>query len=61
MFAWLVFVGFVVLLAVWLGMPARVGQAALGVVCLLLLLALLGVFGERVRALEPGPPLERTG
>lgn len=45
MFAWLVFVALCVILAGMLGMPPRVTWVALGVCCLLLLLALLGVFG----------------
>lgn len=47
MFAWLVFAGFLVLLFERLGIPPRVTTAILGVICLLLLLALLGVFGAR--------------
>lgn len=47
MFAWLAFAAFVTLLAERLGLPPRFATAVLGVFCLLMLLALLGVFGAR--------------
>lgn len=47
MFAWLVFAAFCIILAWMLGLQPRIAQVALGVVTLLLLLALLGVFGAR--------------
>jgi hypothetical protein len=43
---WLVLIGFLAVLAVWLGAPPRIGQVVLGVVCLFLLLAIFGVFGR---------------
>lgn len=48
MFAWLVFAAFVTLLVERLGVPPRVATAFLGVLILLMLLALLGVFGARI-------------
>lgn len=48
MFAWLVLIGFLAVLAVWLGAPPRIGQVVLGVVCLFILLAIFGVFGRAV-------------
>ncbi len=47
MFPWLVFAAFVVLFLERLGIPPRVSTAILGVLCLLMLLALFGVFGAR--------------
>lgn len=47
MFAWLVFAGFLILFLERLGIPPRVATAILGVIVLLLLLALFGVFGAR--------------
>jgi hypothetical protein len=47
-FGWLVFAAFVVLLAERLGIPPPVTTAVLGVMLLLMLLALLGIFGARV-------------
>jgi hypothetical protein len=47
MFPWLVFAAFVTLLLERLGIPPRVSTAVLGVLCLLMLLALFGVFGAR--------------
>ncbi len=46
MIVWLVLIGFLAVLAVWLGAPPRIGQVVLGVVCLFLLLAIFGVFGR---------------
>lgn len=47
MFGWLIFAAFCVLLAWLLGVQPRIVQVALGIIVLLLLLALLGVFGAR--------------
>jgi len=47
MFGWLVFAAFVILLFERLGIPPRVATAILGVIVLLMLLALFGLFGAR--------------
>ncbi len=47
MYPWLVLAGFCVLFFERLGIPPRVATAILGVLCLLMLLALFGVFGAR--------------
>jgi hypothetical protein len=44
-FAWLVFFALCVLLGERLGLPSRLALVLFGVVLLLMLLALLGVFG----------------